>query len=1210
MMKFRFSALLASSLLVAIASISYAAVGVVPIGDKNLKVQASPSVLVEELNTEMGTLEGSHSVRTVQHKGDELSFEVPYDAGAKSLILEFQEIHNRRPEAFGYTVLINGQEVYFRTYQELGAGPNHFFVEVPEDLLRKGVPLRVTLRHDGGGPFSIAKVWSWVDFFDTTAKSEQVFKPMGLLLPPQAIKIDGKPAKPKNDDEWVALFEEQKKRFSGLQDYSPIGTLAFGGSYGGQDPKAGNKSLLQGFRISGKTGMPGEMMLNGLGWFSGPTGPDGLGGYFSDIRYQKTQFNREKGTWQASFPNIWGNTPAYTLRDPNMNAFLERRFQQMMSGAPEELARLRLAGTPAQPILIREFAPASGEITDEIVNSAANDGVEIDPTDGMSFEERMWMHGDTLRTWQEYADSLRKAMGRDIAVVDRGKLLLPDEQSFDNFYAHPNFMTDEPAGDERYGGGQHGMVDGLWSSGEIGATSGHQDIGANTKFRDVAMYDYLPANGKFAAINLERTMLKENFEVLKLYYERGAQFLCLFNADDGDEKFVRSVDGIADDPASPPSHAQPVVTMEKIEIPAATGETPYHRETLYRLTSAGDPFPSGLTLELDGRISPGEANKIEILVGDSPESLRLVATLTEKELPDPDHWTPQMTSQYSMSLGDSMKGKKEAFLKFVIHAEGAEDAAFLISQNVKTSWPKQSGYLGKTKLTRKDARTLQLWLQERSVCDRLLRYYREAGGEDATWKEAKALYDEGLYASARRLLSPAISEILPARYLVHGHGKLGRHPVEVRLTGENDSVFVTLNRIDADGASFALRSDKGDAQVELIFEQLDPRKKWNLKSSDDGSYRVVAGWFGDERVQVTDGHVHVRLDHRDLPPAKPKLPAKLAARFLSQRGNTITVDLQDLELMDYGSSMTLPVVKGAPHTREAAGLENPELASAKSPQPHDEVTLDINSAGEVTAIQSRYGYDKGRIKKFHPPVVIGGASNGAIELENGKKYELVFEKGTAAGDFDTVALQGGIISNELQSLGSAFKPGDELEIFYSPYADKKGTPRIIKVKQSRKVLLDVDYTKDPDWKNVTQSVSGVDVKPHRPEPNYLYKIEIPMMRPVKAFEPGTVVYHINNDKPLGTTAVEFAARAFDASSRVTFYTSPDGKEWTRVGQFDRTWQNSIPQNLGSLPYQFLDLTPQVKGLKSFYLKAELAMNSADHRYCLAKLRVATADSSH
>jgi hypothetical protein len=1186
----------------------HASVQIVPVGDPSLKVQAKGSVQLETFDTEMGTLKGSHAVRTVSHKGDELSFAIPFDPKVKSLILEFQEIHNRRPAAYGYTVSINGREVYFRTYQELGAGPNHFFVEVPEDLLKSGSPLEITLRHAGGGAFSIAKVWAWEDFFETTAKAEQVFKPMGLLLPPGAIKIDGKPSKPKTDEEWVALFEEQKKRFAGLQDYSPVGTLAFGGSYGGRDPKEGNKSLLQGFRLSGLTGMPGEMMLNGLGWFSGPTGPDGLGGYFSDIRYQKTQFNSEKGAWQASFPNIWGNTPAYTLRDPNMNAFLEKRFQQMMSGAPEELARLRLAGTPSQPILIREFAPASGEITDEIVKTAAKDGVKLDPTDGMSRQERLWMHGDTLRTWQEYADSLRKAMGRDIAVVDRGKLALPDEQSFDNFYAHPNFMTDDPAGDERYGGGQHGMVDGLWSSGEIGATSGHQDIGANTKFRDVAMYDYLPANGKFAAINLERTMLKENFEVLRLYYERGSQFLCLFNADDGDEKFVRSVDGIANDPASPPSHAQPVVTMEKIEKPKSQGKTSFHREALYRLSSAGDAFPSGLTLDLDGRVSPGEANKIEVFFGDSPNTMKLVATLTEKELPDPDHWTPQMTSQYSMELGDGMIGKTEAYLKFVFHAEGAEDAAFLISQNVKTRWPQQSGYLGKTNLTRKDARTLQLWLQERSVCDRLLLYYREAGGEDAVWQQAKALYDEGRYASARRLLGPAMSEILPARYLVRGHGKLGRYPVTVRLPGEDDSVFVTLEKIGPDAVEFSLRSEGDSSKIDLVFDTLDPKKSWRLESHAPGTYRLEEGQEGDSRVAVKDGKVGITIDHINPQPAKPKLPSKLVARFLSQRGNTITVDLQDLELMDYGSSLSLPLVKGAQHTRRAAGLENTELASAKSPKPHDEVTLVINDQGEVTAIHSRFGYDKGRIKKFHPPVVIGGASNGAIELENGQKYELVFEKGGAAGNFETVALQGGIISNELQSLTSAFKPGDEVEIFYSPYAEKKGLPRIITVKQPRKVLLDVDYTKDPEWKKAAHSVTGVDVKPHRPEPNYLYKIEIPMMRPGKAFEPGSVVYHITNDEPLGTTAVEFAARAFDASSRVTFSTSLDGKKWTPVGQFDKTWQNSIPQNLNALPYQFLELTPQVKGLKSFYLKAELAMNSADHRYCLAKLRVATADS--
>jgi hypothetical protein len=45
-----------------------------------------------------------------------------------------------------------------------------------------------------------------------------------------------------------------------------------------------------------------------------------------------------------------------------------------------------------------------------------------------------------------------------------------------------------------------------------------------------------------------------------------------------------------------------------------------------------------------------------------------------------------------------------------------------------------------------------------------------------------------------------------------------------------------------------------------------------------------------------------------------------------------------------------------------------------------------------------------------------------------------------------------------------------------------------------------------------------------------------------------------------------------------------------------------------LPYQFIDLSPAVRGLKKFHLKIEMAANSADHRFCVAKLRVATEKS--
>ena len=62
-------------------------------------------------------------------------------------------------------------------------------------------------------------------------------------------------------------------------------------------------------------------------------------------------------------------------------------------------------------------------------------------------------------------------------------------------------------------------------------------------------------------------------------------------------------------------------------------------------------------------------------------------------------------------------------------------------------------------------------------------------------------------------------------------------------------------------------------------------------------------------------------------------------------------------------------------------------------------------------------------------------------------------------------------------------------------------------------------------------------------------------------------------------------------------------------QFDNTWQNNIPQSTDSqawkFPCQFIDITSEVAGRKSFFLKLVLRVNSADERYCVGEIRVIT-----
>jgi hypothetical protein len=1183
--------------------------------DPEVLISETPDVETGKIETEMGSFQEVFSTKTLPRKGSQIQLQVPVQDGTNGLILEIQEIHNRRPEAFGYTVLVNGKEVYFRTYQELGAGPNHYFVEVPKELLKGHSPLEITLRHDGGGPFSIGKIWVYEDFFEKVAKPEQVFRPMGIIFPTSSIRLEGESESNRRQGEGVELQRIQKMQdaYSGFQDYGPCGFLNFAGGYGHIDPEEGRKGLLSEIGLSSETGMPGLWIVNGTGWGGKPTGADGRGGYFSDIQYTHSTYDPALGTYRASWPNMWGNTPGAALRNPVMNAFLEKRFQQLTEGIQEQLATLRLKGKTAQPMIVREFAPASGEISQAVIEAAARDGVTLDPTDGMSFEERLWMHRDAVRTWQEFADSSQRNIGRDIAIVDQGKLLLPEEQFSQNLYAHPDFLTDKPMNDPRWGGGQHGMVDGLWSSGEMGE-------GVN--FRDIAMYDYLRARGKLSMINMERTILKENFRVMKRHYERGFQFLCFFNADPGDEKFVREVDGIANDPIDPPVHRQPalldviaqrdshagpkdkLVSQKNMKVHSqvrlAVEDVSQPGELIYKLTNSGEAFTAPLALDLDGRISPGEANNIEAFVGPSPEQLEKVATLTEKDLPDPNHWTPWMTSHKLLDLGPSTIGQKAIYLKIVFNATHAPDAAFLLSLNVQSSWPRQSGYLSQPSLTKSQQRTLQLWTQERAIASSLLKKYAAAGGEDEVFRQAKDFFDRGWYGRARRLLNSEISQLLPTTYLVRGHGRLGRYPIEVKLEHPEDSGFFTIEKIGSEGCVFSLNSGRDGQRLSIAMEPSEASGEWSLRPLGQGRYEISPA--------ANNGRLTFDLEHSNPPKPAPKLPSRFVARFLSGNKSRIQVDTQDLDLMDYASSMSLPLAKDVVFSRSAARMQD-TAAKGEMPQRHDEVILDTNEAGEVTAVEARYGYEKGRIKNFEPPVIIGEPSNGIIEMESGNRYELMFDK--AVTKFDTVAIQGTLTAYEITALKDAIKPGHEVELRFTPSHSEQFIPRLLEVWQARHILLDVDFTKttDSSWKNATVGVKEADVVLHKPEPNYLYRVEMPLLRPLKPFLPGSVTYLIQNEKPLGTTAVEMAARAFDDSSRVTVYTSPDGIEWTRCGQFDNTWQNNISQNLDDLPYQFIDITPSVQGLKKFYLKVEMAMNSADHRFCVAKLRVATEKSS-
>ena len=1162
-----------------------------------LQIQISGPVRHETLETEIGTLVDRYQVVTLAGAGAEYSFSIEAARGGRPLLLEVQEIHNRRTDTFGYWIEVNDLDVYFRTYEEYGAGPNHYFVQVPDAAAGTGEVIRITFRSEGAAPFSIGRVWLYEDFFDQVGRPEGMFRPMGLVIPHE-LMTNG----------------TQRAAYAGLRNYAPVGLLGFAG-YGSGNVHDQRAHLDKMLRQSAERDLDVLLLSNGTGWGGMPSGPDGEGGWFSDLRYSILFYDRNTGEYRPSWPGMWGPFSTPTLRDPWLNAFLERRFVKVYGDLRDVLDRYWAGGDTLSPSLIREFAPVSGEVSNFNIETAKADGLVLDPSDGLSREERIWMHRDAAKAWQDFADSTVRVVGRDPVVVDHGTVHAPQEQMLDRLYSQPDFLGTWPVNDVRWNGGQMGMVDGLWSSGEMG--QGYD-------YRDIAMYDYLRARGRLAMINMERTILKENFSVLKNHFARGFHFVCLFNAYPDDAALVRSVDGIDDEPAPAPVHREPQrldVLMERDLAPGpvdrmvgidnlrvyserrlAVDDVSRPGRVVYRLDNLGEPFSSGLNFHVDGRISPGAGNCMVLLGGPSPDDLSEVARLNHDDLPCPDYWTPWMTSEATVDLGEAMIGRKEWYVGVEFHASVAPDETFVLGFQVGSKWPRRSGHVGGESCTMAQSRALQLWTQERVLAERWLEKYRDLGGEDDVYVRAADLFKRGWYGSAYRLLSGEVSNLLPARYLVRGFGRLGRHPVEVRVDGDGAAVGVVLHEVTAEGAEFSLLPlDPEPRTVHVSLDTLAGREGLSLEALGGSRLRVRADKSAPSPV--------VTLSADPEEPVRKPLPSSLTARFLGRDEAGIRVDMHDLDLMEDNEFLVLPVADDAIFTRSADQL--PENDAGDQPQPMDQVELSLDADGFVRSVAALYGRDRGRIRAFHPPTPVGRVSNGVIELENGRQYEIDFSKihGTR---FDTVAMQGINLNYELRALREGIKPGQFVELTYSPYHAPGRLPRVHFVKQAREILLERDFTATTgdEWKDDAIEIAGLDVPPHKPEPNYLYKVVKRFMRPQKPLVPGHVIYAFEDEKSFGETAVEFSARAFEDSSRVTFFVSLDGENWVRCGQFDNTWQNNISQVLDDIPWQFVDLTPVVKGHSRFFLKMELAVHDADERYGVVRLRVATEKYEH
>ncbi len=1162
----------------------------------------------ERLHTKVGTIEKSYDVLSLKGKGSSVSMSLSTDSPDKLTVVEIQEIHQRRKENFGYTVKVNGEDVYFRNYRELAEGPNHYFIAIPPKFFNGKKDFELCFESESGAEFSLAKLWVYPDFFATTARDENVFRKMGILVPLKQQQI----APSLSEAEQI---EKVKELYSGYKDYEFYGFYYHSLLYAAQPLGQNKRRFKEILNLSAKTDTIAQISMNATGWGGAPQGPDGMGGYFSDLSYSQVALNPVTKRYSASWPNLWNNTMSPTFSSPVMQKVMRSKYNNLLSAGIDARDFLVAQGNPApSPLIVREHGLdniAFGDLSHYNQLAAKRDGIDLSKQD---MKAKMWLFDNLSNIFKWMAEDMSKGVGRNPVFIDNGKVALPEEQFFESLYGHIFAGKVKPLNDYAYMGWQNGVQKDMWTCGEF--------AGYKMKYPMAIMYDYIRAQGRLVCANQERPVLKdESFIVFKNHYEAGFLFETLYSGGKGDEKLIRRFDNIANNSLMEHRTYEPVCldldftkdhtlgnknTIAEIENMQLRISPSYHNipklvvkdpskpgHITYRLTNLGEKFESDLVMEMNGRISKGAT--ITLYAGVDINQLKKIAVLTEKNLPAPPYWTFVQSSEYKLHLGPGAIGQKEYYLKMTFDSPSMFDRAFLIKYSIGMSWGRPVGQLTDFQFNAKQMRTLNLWMQDRFMAKNMLLKYSEVAGKDADYQHALALFNAGLYNSAHKYLVGRISLALPAKFSLKGHGQLGEYPVKITLKDKDAALVAELVEINKKGAKIQLKTLKAQ-NCQLEFSGLE-NEKYSLKKVGRWSYQLALDTEGKKAI---DGNLQFNVHLEPDGVVQKTLPQQMQASLLHAAKNEWQVQTQDVAYTDYAMSIDIPVAPNAQIVRTAAVLRDAR-EEKKAPQKFDSLALTIKE-GKVIKAVCKYGYDKGKIKRFTPPSLAKGpAVNGVVELENGNSYELGHNYTKA----DTAFLKESLSFYEVSKIAQAFYPGQEVEIHFNPYTFKGSLPRITKISSPYHVLFEADYLKNEgdDWKKHCVDTKGVEVLNYQPEPNYLqHRWQVNVMRQKEDFVPGYVTYKIQSDKALRECAIEFMARAFDDGSRTEFFFSTNNKSWQKITQFDNSWKSFIPLTFEK-GWQYINITKFAKGLKSFYIKIVINNNGDDGRACLAKFRV-------
>lgn len=1008
-----------------------------------------------QLATTVGTLRRSDPVRILAGEGSSLALTLAAGGGSTPLLLEIQEIHDRRPQVFGYTVAVNGVEVYFRTYEEVGAGPNHFFVEVPRKLAPDGV-LNLMLRNHGEAPVAIGRVWAYGNFAQL-AQADGTWRPMGMLAEAQTlIGWVGKPGKqatfdeernmPKDRD--PAAWTELRASFSAGSALAPGFQTTC--NYLSRNGAALKEEIDEAIRKAGTNSILWQYKFMGGDWGGHPSLLDGKGGDFYDIRYSQAVYDPLKKQYGPTWPSTPGGTIWPTAGEATLNRFIMDRSRLTARMLSERIGLLAAQGVrPADVCLVGDEGPSYwwqngfGDFSPDLVAAAAHNGVTLDP-EQLNPAARRWMFDNLTARYSERCQAIAEGLGRDVIAVDHGVVALPATQLADAVYSHPFMNQVFPLFDRRWEGWQNGANEHAWVGGEP------------LEYVNPSFADYIACQGSLAMVNLFRPILDVPY--LEKLYQWGMGHIACYQEFSGDAKiFSQALAGVDARTSQPVRHyLRKLVDLEfsRMATLAVDGLIPDSDNLVLSPTMAktihlmdptkpgllvvlldgmNKPLPEGLTLHLDFGNGPTKdklASGVAIAVGADIEGLQQIAQVPSSQFSRTSYWPRQCTAV--IPLGTALQGASQGYVAIELTTADGSIETGLRSVSVQSAWTLQSGQLVGGLPTNREMRIRRLWLQDRAVTERLLARHRAAGGAATTLAEAEGLLASGKPRKARKLLSGAHSLLLPARFAVRGRGPLGPYPITVAWKDAAATALVELRQTGKDGSELVIQAD-ANIEAEIRCGGLTPGKRFTLTVQEGGLVRLAADPAG-ALVADASGWATATCTVAVRPTiGGDGFLATNTGRVPSRVLIALSSDKDRYEVQDPALALFNPlhITSAATVVLERRRDGEADAPVKKGPSTGDRVEITLDEAGRAIGLRSTYGEASGTIRTFTPPAVHPAPCNGIIELEDGRRFEIMYRMGGFT-KFTIPGLKPFARNNSIDDYVAAIKPGMTVRLTYSP----------------------------------------------------------------------------------------------------------------------------------------------------------------------------------